>query len=237
VNYFCESLWAIFAKDILTEFRAKQVLPTMVVLGMLIVWVLRIVSEAAMLSTSVMAPAVLWVAFLFSGLLTQERSFATEEQEDCISGLLLAPVDPGTIYIAKLLVNVVMLCLFEIIVVPVVFLTFDVSVGGRFFELLLILLLGNIGMSSVGTLFSAMVQLSRTRGALLSILVLVILLPMMIPATFGLLWVFGVIGQAVTGSGALAMVGSFNASVGYMVVFDIIFTVTCWLLFGFVVQE
>jgi heme exporter protein B len=127
--------------------------------------------------------------------------------------------------------------LFEIIVVPVVFLTFDVSVGGRFFELVLILLLANIGMSSVGTLFSAMVQLSRTRGALLSILVLVILLPMMIPATFALLWVFGVLGQEVTGSGALAMVGSFKASVGYMVVFDIIFTVTCWLLFGFVVQE
>ena len=65
MNYFCESLWAIFAKDILTEFRAKQVLPTMVVLGMLIVWVLRIVSEAAMLSTEAMGPAVLWVAFLF----------------------------------------------------------------------------------------------------------------------------------------------------------------------------
>jgi hypothetical protein len=60
---------------------------------------------------------------------------------------------------------------------------------------------------------------------------------MMIPATFGLLWVFGVLGQEVTGSGALAMVGSFKASVGYMVVFDIVFTVTCWLLFGFVVQE
>lgn len=237
MNYFFESLWAIFVKDIVTELRSKQVLPTMIVLGMLIVWVMRIASEAASLSTTAMGPAVLWVAFLFSGLLAQERSFATEEQEDCIAGLLLAPVDPGTIYIAKLFANIVMLCVFEIVVVPVVFATFHLSVADKWIELITVLLLGNIGISSVGTLFSAMVQLSRIRGALLSILVLVVLMPMMIPATFALLSLFGAIPEELAGSGILASVGSFKAAVRYMAVFDSVFTVTCWLLFGFVVQE
>lgn len=237
MNYFCESLWAIFAKDIVTEFRSKQVLPTMIVLGMLIVWVMRIVSEAASLSTVMMGPAVLWIAFLFSGLLAQERSFSTEEQEDCISGLLLAPVDPGTIYIAKLLVNIVMLCVFEAVVVPMVFLTFELSIGSRWLEFLGVLLLGNIGISSIGTLFSAMVQLSRVRGALLSILVLVVLMPMMIPAIFALLFLFGVIGEEVAGTGFLALAGSLKAAVGYMIAFDVVFTAASWLLFGFVVQE
>jgi len=237
LNYLCNSLWAIFVKDIVTEFRSKQVLPTMIVLGMLIICVLRIVSEAPGLSNTVMGSAVLWIAFLFAGLLAQERSFAVEEQEDCIAGLLLAPVDPGTIYIAKLLANVVMLCVFELVVVPVVFLTFQLSVAGRWFQLITVLLLGNIGISSVGTLFSAMVQLSRMRGALLSVLVLVVLMPMMVPATFALLTLFSAIPAEVTGSGTLAMVGSFKAAVGYMAVFDSVFTVACWLLFGFVVQE
>ena len=237
MNYFCESLWAIFAKDIVTEFRSKQVLPTMIVLGMLIVWVMRIVSEAASLSTVTMGPAVLWIAFLFSGLLAQERSFATEEQEDCIAGLLLAPVDPGTIYIAKLLVNIVMLCVFEAVVVPMVFLTFELSISSRWIELISVLLLGNIGISSVGTLFSAMVQLSRVRGALLSILVLVILMPMMIPAIFALLLLFGVVPDELAGSGILALTGNFKTAVGHMIAFDVVFTVACWLLFGFVVQE
>jgi heme exporter protein B len=237
LNYFFESLWAIFAKDIVTEFRSKQVLPTMIVLGMLIVWVMRIVSEAASLSTVMMGPAALWIAFLFSGLLAQERSFSTEEQEDCISALLLAPVDPGTIYIAKLLVNIVMLCVFEAVVVPMVFLTFELSIGGRWLEFLGVLLLGNIGISGIGTLFSAMVQLSRVRGALLSILVLVVLMPMMIPAIFALLFLFGVIPEEVAGTGFLALAGSLKTSIGYLAAFDVVFTVACWLLFGFVVQE
>ena len=120
----------------------------MIVLGMLIVWIMRIVSESVSAGSAVMAPAVLWIALLFSGLLTQERSFAVEQHADCMSGLLLAPVDPETIYIAKLLVNIIMLCIFEIVIVPVVFLSFEVSIGGRWGEFITVLLLGNIGISS-----------------------------------------------------------------------------------------
>ena len=237
MNYFCESLWAIFVKDIVTEFRSKQVLPTMIVLGMLIVWIMRIVSESVSAGNAVMAPAVLWIALLFPGLLTQERSFAVEQHADCMSGLLLAPVDPETIYIAKLFVNIIMLCIFEIIIVPVVFLAFEVNIGSRWGEFITVLLLGNIGISSVGTLFSAVVQLTQTRGSLLSIIVLVILMPMMIPATFALLLLFGAIGHEVAGTGAFEFVGSLNAAIGYMVAFDAVFVVACWLLFGFVIKE
>jgi heme exporter protein B len=236
LKYFWLSFKAIFVKDIVTELRAKQVLPTMIVLGMLIVWILRIASEAASVRADVIGPAALWIAFLFSGLLAQERSFATEQEQDCIYGLLLAPVDVGTIYLAKLFVNIVMLCIFEIIIVPIVFLSFRLSVQSRWPALIGVLMLGNLGISSVGTLFSAIVQLTRTRGSLLSIIVLVILMPMMIPATFALLTLFGVPVEA-TGSGTLAFVGSFNAAVGYMIAFDAVFVVACWLLFGFAIRE
>jgi heme exporter protein B len=209
----------------------------MIVLGMLIVWILRIASEAISVGATVTGPAALWIAFLFSGLLAQERSFATEQQQDCIYGLLLAPIDVGTIYLAKLLVNIVMLCIFEVIIVPVAFLAFRLSVQNRWLALVGVLMLGNVGLSSVGTLFSAVVQLTRTRGSLLSIIVLVILMPMMIPATFALLTLFGAVPAEVAGSGALAFVGSFSAAVGYMIAFDAVFVVACWLLFGFAIKE
>ena len=237
MKYFWLSLKAVFVKDIVTELRAKQVLPTMIVLGMLIVWVLRIASEASIASRLVIGPIAFWIAFLFSGLLAQERSFATEQQEDCIYGLLLAPIDEGTIYLAKLFVNIIMLCVFEIIIVPIVLVAFELKVGDNWMALIGVLLLGNIAISSVGTLFSAIVQLCRTRGALLSILVLVVLTPMMIPATFSLLLVFGAIPAELVGTGALAFVGSFEAAVGYMIAFDAVFVVACWLLFGFAVKE
>lgn len=236
MRYFWLSFKAIFIKDIVTELRAKQVLPTMIVLGMLIVWVLRMASEAVVQSEAVIGPVALWIAFLFAGLLAQERSFAAEQQQDCIYALMLAPVDEGTIYLAKLFVNVVLLSIFEIIIVPVVVVAFRLNIQ-NLPALIGILLLGNIAISSVGTLFSAIVQLSRARGALLSILVLVILMPMMIPATFALLLVFGAIPLEMTGTGALAFVGTFASAVGYMIVFDAVFVVACWLLFGFAIKE
>ena len=237
MRYFWTSLRAVFMKDIVTELRARQVLPTMIVLGMLIVWVLRIACEAAAGSTAVIGPVAFWIAFLFSGLLAQERSFATEQQNDCIYGLLLAPIDAGTIYLAKLLVNVVMLCIFEVIIVPIVIVAFGLHVGGEWPSLVGVLILGNIGISSVGTLFSAIVQLCRTRGSLLSILVLVVLAPMMVPATFALLLKFGAIAGELEGTGALAFVGTFKMAVGYMVAFDAVFVAASWLLFGFAIKE
>lgn len=237
MRYFLLSFKAIFVKDIVTELRAKQTLPTMIVLGMLIVWVLRIASEAAMDTGTVIGPVALWIAFLFAGLLAQERSFAMEQQNDCIYALLLAPVDEGTIYLSKLLVNIVMLSIFQLIMVPLVAVLFELDFAGNLPALIGVLFLGNVGLSSVGTLFSAIVQLSRTRGSLLSILVLVILMPMMIPATFALLILSGAIPAELVGTGALAFVGTLKSAIGYMVAFDAIFVTACWMLFGFAIKE
>jgi len=243
------ALWpglrAIIIKDIVVELRARQVLPTMVVLGMLIVFILRMAAEpgSTTIGGAVMGVAALWIAFLFSGLLAQERSFAAEQQNGCMDGLLLAPLDAGTIYLAKLLANVIMLTIFEVIVVPIAVISFNLHIAGGWLRLVAVLLLGNLGISSIGTLFSAAVQLTRTRGSLLSIVVLVILMPMMIPATFALLVLFGAMPEeaqnlaSVRGSGTLTFVGSFKAAIGYMLAFDAVFVVASWLLFGVVVEE
>ncbi len=232
-------LRAILIKDIVVELRARQVLPTMVVLGMLIVFVLRMASQAAAANVGapIMGTAAVWIAILFSGLLAQERSFAAEQQNGCMDGLRLAPLDAGTIYLAKLLANVVMLTVFEVIIVPVVLISFNLHVVGGWGHLVAVLLLGNLGISSVGTLFSAAIQLARTRGALLSIVVLVILMPMMIPASFALLVLFGAMQEGVAGSSSFAFVGSLGAALGYMLVFDAVFVVASWLLFGIVIEE
>jgi len=237
MKYFWLTFKAIFIKDFVTELRSKQVLPTMIVLGMLIIWILRVASEAAPMNLAILGASALWIAFLFSGLLAQERSFAVEQQNDCLNALLLAPIDVGTIYLSKLFVNITMLSLFELITVPIVLIAFRINALNRWPALILILILGNIAISSVGTLFSAIVQLTRTRASLLGIVVLAILLPVMIPATFALLLLFGAIPPELAGSGALAFVGTFETAVGSMIAFDAVFVVAGWLLFGFAIKE
>ncbi|MHC4855849.1 MAG: heme exporter protein CcmB, partial [Planctomycetota bacterium] len=161
MKYFWLSFKAVFAKDIIAEFRSRQVLPMMLVLGMLILWVFRIGSEAVSVNVSVMGTIALWVAFLFAGLLAQERSFSSEVHQDCMDALLLAPVDEGTIYLAKLFVNVLMLTVYEAIIVPGVIVAFGLELtGGSVLSLVAVLMLGNVAISSVGTLFAAIVQLT-----------------------------------------------------------------------------
>jgi len=237
MRYFLVSLRSIFVKDIVAELRAKQTLPTMLVLGALIVWVMRMACEAFPESIRIVGPIALWIAFLFSGLLAQERSFATEHQQDCIDGLLMAPVDEGTIYLSKLFVNIVMLSIFQLIIVPITAIAFKLDFSGRIPELIAVMFLGNVGISGVGTLFSAIVQLTRTKGSLLSVLVIAILMPMMIPASFSLLVVSGAIPDELVGTGALSFIGSFKAAIGYMCAFDAVFVTACWMLFGFAVKE
>ena len=234
---FYHTIRAIFVKDLIVEFRAKEVLPSTIVLGLLIAWVLRLVGETAELDTTGMAAAALWTGFLFAGMLVQEHSFAIENKQDGMSGLLSAPVEPGSIYLAKLAVNTVMLALFELICVPIVIVVFDLHGIGHPVWLMGILGLGNIALSSVGTLFSAMVQVSRARGSLLSVLVLILLMPIMIPATIGLLWGLGGIDATRGGWGMLGSAGMFQTAWAYLLVFDGVFVTAGWLLFGFVVQE
>ena len=231
---FLDTIRAIFLKDLITELRAKQLLPTMICLGALIVWVFRIATESASTDSSTIAAAVLLIALLFSVILAGERAFAVEQQNNCISSLLLAPVDPGDIYLAKLLVNITMLCIFEIVAVPAVFLLFKVSLARNCLVLIGVLLLANIGVCSIATLLGCAVQGTRAQSSLLTILVLAALCPMMIPAIYALLLLFG---AEAGNTGTFSMVGDLKTAMGFMAAFDAIFVTVCWLLFGYVVSE
>jgi len=239
LSRFANATRAIFIKDLVTELRTKQLLPTQICLGLLIAWIFRIATEAAIADEykSTVAAALLPIAILLSAIWTSDKSFAIEQQNDCISSLLLAPVDAGHIYVAKLLVNITILCVFEIVTVPVILMLFKVSIANMWLELIVVILLANIGIAGIGTLLGCVVQGTRAASSLLTILVMATLCPLMIPTIFALLSLFGTLGQSVGGASTLAMVGNFKTAIGYMTAFDAIFVTICWLLFGLVVQE
>jgi len=67
--------------------------------------------------------------------------------------------------------------------------------------------------------------------------VLVLLMPMMIPASFALLVLFGAMPAAVLGTGSFAFVGSLRAATGYLIAFDAVFIVASWLLFELIIDD
>lgn len=223
---FADIIKAIFVKDLLSEFRTKQVLPAMIMLGVLIAWIFRIAAQSAEVNAPAIASAALLAAILFSAILVCEKNFAAEHENDCLAALLLASPDARDIYLAKLIVNVTILCAFELVAVPAVLVLFKINIIISWLRLIIVLLLVNVGFAGIATLLACAVQGTKTTNSLLGILVMAVLSPMMIPAVSVLISLF-------TSSDTAF---DFNRILGFLFAFDAIFVTLCWLLFDFVVS-
>ena len=61
---------------------------------------------------------MLWVALIFAGTLGMNRSLLREREHDCLHGLLLAPLDRGTIYLAKTAANFLFMVAAQVVLLP-----------------------------------------------------------------------------------------------------------------------
>jgi len=225
---------AIFFKDVLSELRVREVLPAAVCLGVLIAWVFRVAGATG--SADAAAVSVL-VGLLFSAVLVGAGSFSVEQTGGCMDALRLAAGDPGDIYIAKLAANVFLLCIFEAVMIPVVLVLFDVGIADRWLRLVVVLLLANICVSSIATLLGCAVQETKAGSGLLSVLIMAVLLPMMVPAVFSLLWLFAGGHSQPQTAAVMQWTGSFPRAVGFLAAFGAVFVTASWLLFGLVVER
>src|SRR5215471_7855270 len=96
-------------KDLRIESRSRQTLGLVIVLGLLIIVVLGLGLGATNNVAGFSATAVLWVAYLFSGVLCFEKTMAVERNDSALAGLLMAPLDRGMIYLSKLASNLVLM--------------------------------------------------------------------------------------------------------------------------------
>ena len=128
------------------------------------------------------APGVLWVAILFSGVLGLNRSFAQEKEFGALEGTLLAPVDRGAIYLGKMLANSLFLIVTELMLFPVFEIFFNMGFFARFHLLLPVIILATLGFSALGTVFSAVAMNTRMKEVMLPILLLPMSVPVMIAA-------------------------------------------------------
>jgi heme exporter protein B len=215
----------ILRKDLRIEWRTRESLATLGMLGVVLVVVLTVAHDPTPAEAPLLAPSVLWASFVFTGLLGIQRSFLVEREQDCLAALLAAPIDPAAVYVGKLLGNVALLGAMQAVVVPLVGLMLHVDFLPVLPELLLVLGLGNVGFAAVATLFAAVAVRLRTQEALLPIIVLPLVIPLVIgavKATQGVL------------EGGLAPA---SQALGVVVAFDAIFVVAGWLLFPAVVGD
>ena len=121
----------------------------------------------------------LGVAYVFSALFGLGRSVSGEVGNDARSGLALAPTDRGWILLGKIAANLVILGVAQAVTALVFALVFDLSLLPVAPALAGIVLLGSLGLCTVGTFFSAIAVQTRFREVMLPLLLLPVLWPLL----------------------------------------------------------
>jgi heme exporter protein B len=218
--------WTVASKDLLVEFRSRTAILSAVVFVVLVQMVFNFGRDPTAVATIDLAPSILWVTFTFAAILALNRAFQIELENQALDGLLLAPISRSSIYLGKLLANLIFVATVELIGVPLLALFFNVRVLPHVWPLAAIIALATIGFVAVGTLFSAMTV--RTRFA--ELLLPVLLLPFMIPP---LSWATLATGRLLAGRPLSEILGWLNM----LAVYDIVFVTLALLLFPSTVNE
>ncbi|HNS73082.1 MAG TPA: heme exporter protein CcmB [bacterium] len=219
-------LYTILHKDLLQELRSKEIVTTMLVFSLTVVVIFNFVFDPGSAEMRATAPGILWVAFVFASNLGLSRSFAREQENSMMHGLLLCPVDRSLLFTAKVIGNILFITLVEIVTLPVMVIFFDLEVGRLWPLLLAILLLGTAGFATVGTIFSAISANTRSREVMLPIMLFPVTVPIILAAIK---------------STSYLLAGRELADIWpwlrLLIGFDVLYFFVCFLLYEYVVEE
>jgi heme exporter protein B len=221
---FLNAVFAIVRKDLSAEFRSRELLSAMLVFSLLVILIFNFALELEPTTRREVTAGVLWTTFAFAGTLGLNRSMAVEKDRGCLDGLLLAPVDRAAIYFGKVISNLVFMFIVEAFVLPIYSALYAVNLFNP--GLLLIILLGSIGYTTVGTLLASMAVQTRTRDVLLPILLFPVIIPVLLSAV-----------KASTGFLNGAPMDEIMPSLNLLIVYDVIFTAIAFMVFDYVVEE
>jgi heme exporter protein B len=171
---------AIVQKDLQAELRSRELLATMLLFALLSVLVFSFALQLNRLAQEEAIAGVLWVTVIFASILGLNRSMAMERENGSMDAMLLAPVHRGTIFLGKLIGNLIFTLTVGLLLLPLMSLLYNMNLLSLW--LLGILVLGVLGISITGTLLAAMTVQTRAREALLPIVMLPVVLPVMLAA-------------------------------------------------------
>jgi heme exporter protein B len=171
---------AVLRKDLLIEWRSRDRALAMLIFALLVVVIFHFSLPGGASSRSQgTAPGLLWVAYVFASLFGLGRAFSLELENDALAGLSLAPVDRGWVFLGKATASLLILAFVQAVTAGAFALVFDLDLVPVAPRLAGIALLGALGLSGIGTLFSAIAVHTRFREVMLPLLLLPLLIPVL----------------------------------------------------------
>jgi heme exporter protein B len=206
VTTAAQAFSTVLRRDLLLALRRRSDVLTTLIFFVIAVSLFPLGIGPETSTLRVIAPGVVWVAALLASMLALQRLFATDYADGTLEALLLAPQPLGLLVAAKLAAHWLVTGLPLALIAPVLGLQFALPVEATGI-LVVSLLLGTPSLSLIGGIGAALTLGVRGGGALVSVLVLPLYIPVLI---FGAGAVEA--GTAGLGAGAhLALLGAFLA--------------------------
>lgn len=224
MNSFLRSAIAIYAKDLRIEVRRRESIISVAVFALLVAIIFRFAFDPNPRVVAAVGPGIVWVAYLFTGMLFLGRTFAAEHDRGTFDGLLLSPVGREAIYAGKTAGAFTLMLAVEALMLPVFVVLYDIPVFNPFFIAMAILV--TLAFASIGTIFSAIAAHTRAREILLPMLFLPVILPVVIAAVASSSSMFRGEGWS-----------EFGRWFQLIVAFDTLFLVISSLMFDYVVED
>jgi heme exporter protein B len=217
---------AIIWKDLLAEARTRDVIASLFVLGLLILTIFQFALRLSPAEMQRLAPGMLWSAIVLASSLAIGRTLIREREEGCLGGLLIAPIDRGSVFLAKLVVNVVLLAVFELLLLPLFSVMTVTPVLEALPALLVVMAAGTLGLAAISTLFALAAAGTRARETMLPLIALPLEIPLLIAAVQST--------EAVLAGAPVTALGAWG---NLLFAFDALFVAVGWLVFEHVAVE
>ncbi len=174
-----DTLRCVAGRDLLAALRRRADVVTTLIFFVIVasLFPLGVGPETAMLR--MMGPGVVWVAALLASMLALGRLFASDYADGTLEQLALAPQPLSMLVLAKIVTHWLASGLPLVVVAPLLGFQFDLDADALLI-LLASLLLGTPTLSLIGAIGAALTLGLRGGGALLSLLVLPLYVPVLI---------------------------------------------------------
>lgn len=218
-------LTSIFVKDIVIEMRSKESVFSMMMFALLVLVIFNFAFEPSGAERPLIAPGTLWVALAFTGIIGLNRSLSMELDNDCLQGLLLAPLSRGDLYLGKVASNFAFIVMAELVVLPLFAVLNNLRFNLQFLYIAGVTLLGTFGFTAIGTILSMISANTRMKEVMLPVLQIPLTFPVIMSAVEAISLILS---ETYTG---------ISAWLSVLAGFSIVYLVASYLLFEFVVEE
>ena len=216
---------AIIHKDVAIEFRNKESISSMFMFGVLTMVIFNYAFDPTGMDRSLISPGILWVSFTFAGVIGLNRSLAMELDNECLQGLLLAPLSRGDLYLGKVASNFAFMMIAEVTIFPFFVVLNNLGLSMALPEIFGVAILGTLGFVAVGTILSMISAHTRMKEVILAVLQIPLTVPVVLMSVSATRMILSEDTEGI------------SARLSILAAFSIVYLTASYLLFEYVVEE